>query len=94
MVIYIGNLATDATEEQLQEAFAEYGQVSSIHVMHDQVSGRSLGFALVQMPGKNQAQKAIQTLNRTRMNGRTVMVCQTPERVERRTVQRSVAAHD
>jgi RNA recognition motif-containing protein len=63
MVIYIGNLATDTTEEQLQEVFAGYGQVSSIHVMHDKVSGRGLGFALVQMSGKNQAQKAIQSLN-------------------------------
>jgi len=93
MVIYIGNLATDATEEQLQAVFAEFGQVSSIHVMHDKVSGRGLGFALVQMPGKNQAQEAIQTLNRTRMNGRTVMLCQTPERAERRAVHRSVDAH-
>ncbi len=86
MVIYIGNLATDATEEQLQAAFAEFGRVNSIDVMHDRVSGRGMGFALVQMPGKNQAQKAIQALNLTRMNGRTVMVCPTPDRLERRVV--------
>jgi RNA recognition motif-containing protein len=93
MVIYIGNLATDTTEEQLQTVFAEFGQVSSVHVIHDKVSGRGLGFALVQMSGKNQAQKAIQSLNLTRMNGRTVAVCPTPDRVERRAVQRSAGAH-
>jgi RNA recognition motif-containing protein len=92
MVIYIGNLATDTTEAQLQEVFAEYGRVSSIHVMHDKVSGRGLGFAFVQMPGKNQGLEAIQALNMTRMHGRTVMLCQTPDRVERRAVQRSVGA--
>ena len=90
MVIYIGNLATDTTEAQLQEVFAEYGQVNSIHVMHDKVSGRGLGFAFVQMPGKHQALEAIQALNMTRVRGRTVMLCQTPDRIERRAVQRSV----
>ena len=93
MVIYIGNLATDSTEAQLHEVFAKYGQVNSVHVMHDKVSGRGLGFAFVQMPCKNQAQKAVQTLYLTRMNGRTVMLCPTPDRVERRAVQRPVGAH-
>lgn len=89
MVVYVGNLPTDTTEAQLHEIFAEYGQVGSIHVVHDKVSGRGLGFAFVQMPGKKQAQRAIQALNLTRMQGRTVMVCQTPERAERRAVRRS-----
>jgi len=92
MVIYIGNLATDSTEAQLHEVFAKYGQVNSVHVMHDKVSGRGLGFAFVQMPGKNQAQAAIQALHMARVRGRTVMVCQTPERLERRAVQRTVSA--
>ena len=89
MVIYIGNLPTDTTEAQLHEAFAEYGRIGAIYVMHDEVSGKGLGFAFVQMPGKTQAQRAIQALNLTRMQGRTVMLCQTPERVERRAAQRS-----
>ncbi len=93
MVIYIGNLPTDATEEDLHTVFAEYGRVNSVHVIHDKVSARCLGFAFVQMPGKNQARKAIQALNLTRMNGRTVVLCQTPERAERRTAQRAVGTH-
>lgn len=84
MVIYVGNISRDTTEEQLREAMTEYGPVNSIQIMHDTVSGQSLGIAFIQMPDKKRAQKAVQALNMTRMNGRTVMLCQTPDRMERR----------
>jgi len=48
--IYVGNLSYRATEDQLREAFGQYGQVSQVSIIMDRETGRSRGFAFVEMP--------------------------------------------
>jgi len=92
MVIYIGNLSVETSERELSELFSQYGQVASINVMKDDVSGGTLGFAFVEMPADNEASKAIVSLNRKKIADRIVMVCEAPERTERRhSTQRTSA---
>jgi cold-inducible RNA-binding protein len=91
MVIYIGNLSVEASEQELSALFEQYGRVASVNIMRDEVSSGTLGFAFVEMPGDAEASEAIAGLNRTRIGGRIVTVCETPGRVERRRpAQRSI----
>jgi len=63
MNIYVGNLAFNASEDDLRELFAAYGEVTSVSVIKDKFSGQSRGFAFVEMPNTNEGQAAIQGLN-------------------------------
>ena len=74
MNIYVGNLSFDATEEDVQEAFAKYGEVSSVKIIRDRETGRSRGFAFVEMPDGAQAKEAIENVNLTDIAGRRVTV--------------------
>ena len=84
MVIYIGNLSVETSEHELSELFEQYGKVTSVNIMKDEVSGGALGFAFVEMPTDSEASEAIAGLNGTRIAGRIVMVCEAPQRIERR----------
>jgi RNA recognition motif-containing protein len=84
MIIYIGNLSAETSENELSDLFKQYGQVTSVNIMRDEVSGGALGFAFVEMPGDSEASEAIAGLNRTRIGDRVVMVCETSGRIERR----------
>ena len=84
MVIYIGNLPFDTSEHDLKERFEQYGPVKSVNIIRDEVSSNMLGFAFVKMPDRSTAYQAIAGLNRTRINNRVVMVCETAPRIERR----------
>lgn len=84
MVIYIGNLSVDTSEHDLKERFEQYGPVKSVNIIRDEISGNKLGFAFVRMPDRSTAHQAIAGLNRTRINNRVVMVCETAPRIERR----------
>lgn len=72
--IYVGNLSYDATEEDIRQAFAEYGDVSSVNIVKDRDTGRSRGFAFVEMPDSDQAKQAIEKVNLTSIAGRRVSV--------------------
>lgn len=80
MNIYVGNLAYSVTEDDLREAFAAYGEISSVHVITDKFSGQSKGFAFVEMPNNAEADAAIKALNETQLNGRNVKVNQAKPR--------------
>jgi RNA recognition motif-containing protein len=84
MVIYIGNLSVDTSEHDLKKRFEQYGPVKSVNIIRDEISGNKLGFAFVKMPDRNTAHQAIAGLNRTRIDNRIVMVCETTPRIERR----------
>ncbi len=84
MDVYVGNLSNEATEADLQQAFAEYGDVSSVIIMKDRISSNPIGFAFVEMPYEEHAIKAIEALNRTTIKDRVVMVSGSARRVERR----------
>lgn len=84
MDVYVGNLSFEATEADLQQAFTEYGDVSSVIIIKDRISSNPLGFAFVEMPYEEHAIKAIEALHRTRIKDRVVMVSGAASRVERR----------
>ncbi len=72
--IYIGNCPFDASEEQLRDLFATYGEVASVNIITDRDTGRARGFAFVEMTEASAAQAAIQGLNGTDLGGRSLNV--------------------
>jgi len=80
--IYVGNLSYQTTEGDLTTLFEQVGQVDSVNVITDRDTGRSKGFAFVEM-GNEDADKAITQLNGTEVNGRTLTVNEARPREER-----------
>jgi RNA recognition motif-containing protein len=74
MNIYVGNLSYSATEDQLRELFAEFGQVESVSVITDRATGRPRGFAFVEMSDDAEGQKAIDELNGKELDDRALKV--------------------
>jgi RNA recognition motif-containing protein len=72
--IYVGNLDFSATEESLRLLFEPYGAVESVHLVMDRDTGRSKGFAFVEMADSDGAGKAIAALNGTMVGGRALNV--------------------
>jgi RNA recognition motif-containing protein len=83
MNIYVGNLSHQATEDDLRKAFEAFGQVESANIIKDKFSGESRGFGFVQMPSKQEAQKAIEQMNGTDLMGRTINVNEARPRADR-----------
>jgi cold-inducible RNA-binding protein len=83
MNIYVGNLSPQATEDDLKKAFEVFGQVESANIIKDKFSGESRGFGFVQMPSKQEAQKAIEQMNGTDLMGRTINVNEARPRPDR-----------
>ena len=83
MNIYIGNLDYGVSEEDLREAFGEFGEVSSANIISDKFTVRSKGFGFVEMPNDAEANQAIDALNDTDLNGRSIKVNQARPREER-----------
>ena len=84
MNIYVGNLSYNVTEEDLQQAFAAFGQVASASIIKDQFSGRSKGFGFLEMPVKEEAQAAIAGMNGKMMGERTLTVSEARPRPDNR----------
>ena len=63
MSIYVGNLAYEITQEDLNEVFAEYGTVKRVHIPTDRETGRVRGFAFVEMESESDEDKAIEALD-------------------------------
>ena len=74
MDIYVGNLAYATGDRELQELFEAYGNVTSARVIMDKMSGRSKGFGFVEMPDKAEAEKAIENINGSEVDGRSLRV--------------------
>lgn len=72
--LYVGNLPYSTTEESLSEMFSECGSVESAKIIMDRDSGRSKGFAFVEMTSDDEAQKAISKFNGQDMGGRALTV--------------------
>ena len=82
MDIYVGNLAYEATDEDLHEAFSPHGRVTSARIIKDRETGRSRGFGFVEMDDPSEAQVAIDNVNGRDIKGRTVTVNQARAREE------------
>jgi RNA recognition motif-containing protein len=74
MRIYVGNLTYRSNAEDVRKAFAQFGEVTSVDLAVDRATGRSAGYAFVEMPDEEQAQLAIAKLNRKEINSRVVSV--------------------
>jgi cold-inducible RNA-binding protein len=82
MNIFVGNLSHEVTEEELQKAFAGFGQVASAVIIRDKSTRESKGFGFVEMPDKTGAQSAIAALNGKDLKGRTLTVNEARPRSE------------
>ena len=74
MNIYVGNLSYEATQDDIRQAFEAHGQVSSVSIIMDRMTGRSKGFGFVEMPDNGAAQAAIAALNLQEIRGRAMTV--------------------
>ena len=83
MNIYVGNLSHEVTEEDLRLAFEPFGQVESASIIKDKYTSQSKGFGFVEMPSKAEAQSAIDGLNDTELQGRTLNVNEARPRTDR-----------
>ena len=84
MNIYVGNLSFNATEQDLENVFGEYGEVTSVSIVKDRDTGRSRGFAFVEMRDDNQGREAIEGVNLKEIAGRSVTVNEARPREDRR----------
>ena len=82
MNIYVGNLSPEVTEEDLQQTFEVFGQVTSVNVIKDKFSGQSRGFGFVEMPAKAEGQAAIDGLNGKDLKGQALKVNEARPRSE------------
>ncbi|UCC11182.1 MAG: RNA-binding protein [candidate division WOR-3 bacterium] len=74
MNIYVGNLSSEVTNDDLQKAFEAYGRVVSVNIIKDKFSGRSRGFGFVGMPNNSEAQAAIAGMNGQTLRGKELAV--------------------
>ena len=81
--LYVGNLAYSVRDESLQQAFGQFGTVTSAKVMMDRETGRSKGFGFVEMGSDAEAQAAINGMNGQALEGRAIVVNEARPREER-----------
>jgi len=83
MNIYVGNLPHKATEDEVRQAFVEFGQVTEVRLIMDKFSGESRGFGFVEMPSKAEAEKAIEEMNGKELMGRVLNVNEARPKTDR-----------
>jgi len=83
MNIYVGNLSRDVSEAELKEAFKTFGEVASANIIKDKFSGEPRGFGFVEMPNREEAEKAISGLNGKDLKGRAINVNEARPRTDR-----------
>ena len=74
MNIFVAKLNFDTQEDDLRDAFEEFGTVDSVKIIMDKFTGRSKGFGFVEMPNDDEARAAIADLNDQDLDGRTIVV--------------------
>ncbi len=82
MNLYVGNLSYRLSEDQLREAFEEYGNVTSCTIIKDRTTGESKGFGFIEMPERAEAESAINSLNGRDLMGRKLNVNEARPRTE------------
>ena len=83
MKLYVGNLSFQTSSEDLQQLFAQAGTVESVNVIEDRETGRSRGFAFVEMSSKEEGSAAIQQFNGHEVGGRALNVNEAKPREDR-----------
>ena len=74
MRLYVGNLSFNTEEPQLEQLFSSHGAVESVHLVRDHTTGRSRGFAFVEMPDDDAGRAACQALDQKEFEGRRLSV--------------------
>ncbi|GJM10825.1 MAG: hypothetical protein DHS20C11_31010 [Lysobacteraceae bacterium] len=74
MNLYVGNLPYSVGDQELRDAFSQFGEISRANVIMDRETGRSKGFGFVEMPNKAEAEEAISAMNDRDLDGRRVRV--------------------
>ena len=83
MNIYVGNLATEVTEEQLKQEFAAFGEVTSVNIIKDKYNGQPKGFGFIEMTSRTEGQTAISGLKGKPLKDRILEVSEARPRSER-----------
>jgi len=83
MNIYVGNLPYQATEDELRATFSPFGEISSVAIITDRMTGKAKGFGFVEMPSNDEAQNAINQLNGSDFGGRNITVNEARPRPQR-----------
>ena len=83
MNIYVGNLTFDVSEDDLREAFEQFGEITEVRMIMDKRSGKSKGFCFIEMPSKDEAEKAIEEMNGKEFKGRDLNVSEAKPKVDR-----------
>jgi RNA recognition motif-containing protein len=83
MKIYVGNLSYDVAEDDLRQAFSEFGEVKSVNLLTDRQTGQSKGFGFVEMAEVSEGQTAVKEMNGKEFMGRELKVDQAKERPAR-----------
>jgi len=81
--LYVGNLSFNTSTQDLEQMFGEFGTVQSVNIIEDRETGRSRGFAFVEMSSKEEGQRAIEALNGREMDGRNLTINEAKPREER-----------
>jgi cold-inducible RNA-binding protein len=81
--LFVGNLPFTTTENDLQDYFGQIGSVLAVNIMQDRATGRSRGFAFIEMGSQEDASKAISTLHKKDFQGRPLTVNEARPREER-----------
>lgn len=84
MKLYVGNLSYETTEDTLREAFSNYGDVISVHIMRDRFTEQSKGFAFIEMGTELQSERAIGGMNGKAVDGRRLRVTEAVDKMPRR----------
>ncbi|MEK7613700.1 MAG: RNA-binding protein [Patescibacteria group bacterium] len=81
--LFVGNMPYNITEDELKAAFSEAGEVASVAIINDKMTGRPRGFGFVEMATEEGAQKAIDTMNGKDVGGRALNVNEAKPREDR-----------
>jgi len=84
MKIYVGNLSSEVTEQELRQEFEAFGEVTSVSIITDKYTGRPRGFGFVEMPSKAEGQAAVTSLNEKTLRDRTLNVSEARPRSDSR----------
>jgi cold-inducible RNA-binding protein len=81
--LYVGNLPHSTTEAELRTVFQAHGDVEKVNIVTDRETGRSRGFAFVEMTNAGEAEKAIAALNGTELGGRALKINEAKPKTDR-----------
>jgi RNA recognition motif-containing protein len=84
MNIFVAKLNYDTQEDNLRQTFEQFGEVDSVKIIMDKFSGRSKGFGFVEMADDTEAMNAIDNLNESELDGRTIVVKKAKPREDNR----------